>query len=692
MRGVRGKQMLTLGIPLFLWMLPLAGVPVVFHLFLKVRKRTRPFPSLMFFVRADPRLSARRRIREWLALLLRMLLIAFLLLALSRPLWLGSGGGGSVAQVLVLDNSASMSGPGAGGRPKLAHTLDGAHALVSAMAPSDTAALVLLVPDTSVALPEGLTGDREALHTALDSMAPTHGGGQPASALATASTLLESSAASRREIHVFSDLQEAEWLRDAPEPHSAPANTTWMFHRLPSVPSKEPNVTIANIELPRRRLVAGRRIPCTVRLRNTDKARDAHVKLQTLDSNGMRSSHDVTVPAAGTRTLVLDVDTVRGGSGWLKTWIAHDGLETDNEAYITYAAAGRRAVVFAGPADAFGLLPAAVAPAGDGTLSGLVPRFRAAGAEAAPADDVVMVVTAWSGLERDEAALERFARRGGALLVVPGSKEVKRVPDWIGARPAAPVMADTGLPVLPMDRTASLWHDLRDDAGDVLLHDVRVFRFHPLEPAAGASTLLGLEDGRPILVQQRVGQGTVFASGVAFEPGAGTLPLRGAFLALVHGMALLRPGQDRGEIVVAGRRPTLAVLPETPVTIRALAGSALDWQGTARNVPVIPRCGVYALTMGTNTATIGVRTAPGEGRAVFLEGSVVPACEGLPHHVLPYHSAGAMLKRVRRLRTGLDLFLPLAALALLAAVMETWVVNPGARTEAASSPNIERRS
>ena len=140
---------------LFLWMLPLAGLPILFHLFLRVRKQTRPFPSLMFFLQAEPRLSARKQLREWLVLLLRITAIIALLLALSRLLWLGHRGGGSLAQVLLIDNSGSMAGLAPDGRSKLAHALDAASGLIGDMGPADAVALALLVEDSAAALPSG---------------------------------------------------------------------------------------------------------------------------------------------------------------------------------------------------------------------------------------------------------------------------------------------------------------------------------------------------------------------------------------------------------------------------------------------------------------------------------------------------------------------------------------------------------
>ena len=49
--------------PFFLSLLPLAALPVLFHLFFRLKKTPRAFPTLMFFNRIDPKLNARRRLR-----------------------------------------------------------------------------------------------------------------------------------------------------------------------------------------------------------------------------------------------------------------------------------------------------------------------------------------------------------------------------------------------------------------------------------------------------------------------------------------------------------------------------------------------------------------------------------------------------------------------------------------------------
>lgn len=147
--------------PLFTWLLPLVAAPVIFHLFLRIRKRQRPFSTLMFFQRISPRLSARRKVKEWLVLLLRTLLILFLLLALLRPVWYGVGSTGGVAQVIVIDNSGSMAGIARGDKTKMQVAVEAAQALIGGQRDQDSVAVALLVNDPNVTLPTGLTSDKK---------------------------------------------------------------------------------------------------------------------------------------------------------------------------------------------------------------------------------------------------------------------------------------------------------------------------------------------------------------------------------------------------------------------------------------------------------------------------------------------------------------------------------------------------
>lgn len=98
--------------PLALIALPLIALPILIHLINQYRHRTIPWAAMMFLMHAKRMSQGMARLRHFLILLMRILAIAALIFAVSRPLsggWLGSVGmGGPDATLILLDRSASM--------------------------------------------------------------------------------------------------------------------------------------------------------------------------------------------------------------------------------------------------------------------------------------------------------------------------------------------------------------------------------------------------------------------------------------------------------------------------------------------------------------------------------------------------------------------------------------------------------
>ena len=203
---------MTAGASLFLYLLPLATAPVVFHLLMRRQRKTVLFSTRMFFDSMKPRLSFHRRFREPLLLAARTLLLFFLLLALARLAIPEMGNvlglSGEQAVVIIVDNSSSMVGAVEGSdRTKLNVALEGARALLKNMNPRGKAAIVLLVPDSSANRLGGMTTDKETLLSFLQSIHATDATGDSSKAMLKAMALLkEASSGGGGSIHVFTDL------------------------------------------------------------------------------------------------------------------------------------------------------------------------------------------------------------------------------------------------------------------------------------------------------------------------------------------------------------------------------------------------------------------------------------------------------------------------------------------------------
>ncbi len=98
--------------PFVLYALPLLGLPILIHLINQNRHRTINWAATMFLLQAKRMARGMARLRYLLIMLARILAIAGLIFAVSRPMsggWLGlTAGGAPDTTIVVLDRSVSM--------------------------------------------------------------------------------------------------------------------------------------------------------------------------------------------------------------------------------------------------------------------------------------------------------------------------------------------------------------------------------------------------------------------------------------------------------------------------------------------------------------------------------------------------------------------------------------------------------
>ncbi|MCX7590884.1 MAG: BatA domain-containing protein, partial [Kiritimatiellae bacterium] len=453
-------------------MLPLASLPVLFHLFYRMRRKQRLFSSLMFFLQADPRLRSRRRIREWLTLFLRVLAIIFLLLALARPVWVGVRGHGAASVVLVVDNSGSMTGPASDGRSKLSIAIEAARALVETLAEDDRVAVLLLVEDPAVPLPLGLTSDRESTLAALAGIRPTEASGMPIRVLGEALTLLRTASTQRREIHVFTDLQKTEWGKEGAVTVPIPVDTELIVHRIAGKSSGGKNLAIGSVIFGKKRIIVGRACSSLVEVMNQGDV-DIRTRLCMVDHKGTSLTKEISVPHAQTISVPVVLRPSQPQLEWIHVWIEDDGFENDNHTYVAFTPLARQTVLFVGRPEAFEVLPLALAPESDGSLSGCLPVFCSS--DRTPdllrqKDVPAALVTTWEEMpgwpssDPDWNTLRDFVSRGGVLLIVPPvpvATGSTRLPAWLGSEPQAARVAAEGLALVILDPANPLWDDIR---------------------------------------------------------------------------------------------------------------------------------------------------------------------------------------------------------------------------------------
>ena len=199
--------------PFFLFGLLAAGIPLIIHLWNRRRVVTIDFSSLMFLMAAHRENARRFQLRHLLILLLRMLIIALIALALSRPfLTLGLPVASVRAKtdvVIVLDNSYSMAYQDVDGiRFEKGKTL--ATDILATLRHGDSAALILM-SDVPNPIFRQLTPDIGSVVAAINGAEVSYRATNVQSSLELAHEILAESEQLNRELYLISDFAKNGW-------------------------------------------------------------------------------------------------------------------------------------------------------------------------------------------------------------------------------------------------------------------------------------------------------------------------------------------------------------------------------------------------------------------------------------------------------------------------------------------------
>ena len=242
--------------PFVLFGLAAAGIPIILHL-LNIRKlRTIEFSTLTFLKELQKSKMRKVKIRQWLLLILRTLIVILIVFAFSRPALKGSLAGlGTHAKttiVIILDDSYSMSLRNDRGS-FLKQAQSSALTLSDMLKEGDDALFIRLsdLPRATIAEP---THDIQRLREAIRQTEARYKHRTIEEAIRLSSRLLQQSKNFNKEIYVFTDNQKTTVV----DQHAAEgANPAAKFFdpavRLFFVPlSDQPfeNIGIEKVEIP----------------------------------------------------------------------------------------------------------------------------------------------------------------------------------------------------------------------------------------------------------------------------------------------------------------------------------------------------------------------------------------------------------------------------------------------------------
>ena len=601
---------------------------------------------------------------------------------------------GDQAVVVVIDNSSSMVGNVAGNdRTKLSVALEGARVLLKNMDERGQAAVVLLVPDPAADRFGGMTTDKENLLNFLESIRVTEATGDPAKSLLRAAKMLKEVGAGGGSMHIFTDLQEAEWKAPVLGPDDLDAGVSVFLHRVPSAESDTPNICLLGAELSARRILPNQPYSLQLLLRN-DGDRDLEVSVKRTDSeHPLMQTIPVTVGAGGQKLLKLPIQPKAAGRHWVRVEIEVDGFDGDNRVFVPYVCENKGDIFYLGSkeSETFGLLPLALSPGGDGRFTSLVPVFLNPNELESRLEKktpmlVAMTWTTASSLDAPTSALlDQYTQQGGNLMVLPavdGGKSAGKPPAWLEADRDLLQTAPVSLPLRIAGAQSEFWDDLRGLDGRVWLGNAFTKKFHPLSfgQDAGYEPLLATGENHRLLALRKHGKGQIVVSGLAFGRTGdwSTLPRQKTFLVMAQPIAL---GAASGLVnanvsIVAGQPMRLMQGEGNELSITTLLGDRVDWFGLKDKSPLLVRSGAYVVNMGQRESCLSVLPSEREGSSPFVEGDKIEGFTGIPHGVRTLSDEDDFRDDLDKSLAGTGLFLPFILLALVCMMAEGILGSP----------------
>ncbi|HEX7023317.1 MAG TPA: BatA domain-containing protein, partial [Gemmatimonadales bacterium] len=482
-------------VPAFLAGLTALLVPIVLHLRHRERDRPHRFPSLMFLRRIPIRTASRRRITDWLLLLVRAAAIALLVAAFARPFLGGAvaetGSASTRTVVLLFDRSLSM-----GHTAVWPVAMDSARGVIAGLAPADRIAVVLFDDEAQVA--QALTGDHGAALAALTAAKSSTRGTSYAAALRAARQLLTGAGGQTAEVLVVTDMQRSGLAGLAGL--ELPADLA--VRAITVAPLLRPDASVVSAEVQRAADGGRSRLLVSTRVLTRDLNGPRKARLELSVDGRLAASREVQLPANGATMVTFDAVPVPAGLARAVVSLPPDALTADDTLRLEVPAEDALRVLVATP-------PAARA---EDTLFleralgiGRDPRFmvqlrRGGVFTAAVLRDVAIVVLADMPVPAGAggAALAEWVANGGGLIEAAGRRLGAGAPagGLVPGRIRGVVerMEDRGGAFGEVSLDHPVFLPFRE-GGAAALGGARFLSYPRVEPAEGAEVIARFDDG-----------------------------------------------------------------------------------------------------------------------------------------------------------------------------------------------------
>ncbi len=705
------------------------GIPIAIHLLNKMQVREMPWAAMRFLLESIEKNQRRLQIEDLILLLLRCLLVALLILALSRPNWESgrSQSGSHVATaVMILDNSYSM-GLTNGIQTRLEQAQAAAEKIIQAFPQGSSSALFFASNNVQPAIPEP-TYDFNLLRKTVRDAKLTDRATDLSMALQLAvETLQKHGGGGSKEIYLITDGQANGWGQlDQLSKQMAEIQKQISVHVILVGDQSESNLGVTGLRLDNGLAPVNQPLRCSVEVSNGSQSevRDVRVSLQVDDEPSIDEKIIDRIPARTSHSVSLFAKIRSDGYHTITAKIPSDRLPADDHRTVALHAIhkvkvlliqGTSSSVRSQSDDFFvrnALVPLAPAEVDSYYIkTSSITASQLGGVSLDDYDAVFLLGVDSLALTQVQAFMD-YVRQGGGLAIFPGPRcdldfyngQLGRgnfLPARLGITKGDPNQHDKPFILQSKDYDhpiSALWNDPL--AGTLV--SSHFYAYYPLTPAPWKApakgetnppdgqprVVLHFEGGDPAVVEHTWGLGRVVLFSSSATLAWNDLPIHPAFVPLMNRvLGSLVERQEEGLNIAVGQKFSYAVSSDQlnkDVSVRAPGSQSLPRivgkVALVNGSPTVQydeadKAGAYCVTIGRAPGTtlyFAAQADPAESNLTPLSsdqlkelGSVAEVVKWSPETSFSAHLAAA--------RIGRELWFPLLIVALVLAALETFL-------------------
>ena len=708
------------------------GIPVAIHLLNKFQVREVKWAAMRFLQESIEKNRRLLQLEDILLLLLRCLLVALVVFALSRPTWqtgAQTSGSHQVAAVIIIDNSSSM-GLTNGIQTSLQRAQVAAEQVLAAFPTGSSSALFYAADNVQPVIAQP-TLDFSLLRDRIRKTKLTDRATDLSAALQLAVTTLQKhEGGGSKEIYLITDGQANGWpALGELEKQLADIRKQVVVHLILVGDPAESNLAVTALRLESGLTPVNQPLRCSIEVTNGSdtEARDVRVSLLVDDQPAVDEAIIESIPAGAAHSVALFAKLRSEGYHTVTAQIPHDRLPADDQRTLAVRAIREVKVLLVdgviatnpAKADDFfvrnALTPVDPADLGQYFIKTTTIGAQQLGTTSLNDYDAVFFLGVDQIDSSEVPILTSYVQQGGGLVIFPGpacnvdfyNQELGRdgfLPATLGpyAGDVDPNHADKFFTPQSGDYDhpiATLWND--PSAGT--LATAHFYAYYPLtpspwkKPAAGDPEPTGgqprvvfhlQQNGDPVAVEHTWGSGRVILFASTPTTAWNDLPVRPAFVPLMQRvLGSLVERQEEGLNVRVGQSFSYVVGSDllhrdVSITVPGQTDPArvVGQVTLVGGLPVVQfadtdEAGPYRVSIAGDPPTVldfAAQSDPAESNLALLSPDQLKSL-GDVIDVVKWTPDVSLTPRLTSARVGFELWLPLMIAALVFATLETFM-------------------